>query len=156
MMVSELGTAGLSVVLVNVCARADERTDARGGKKRRADQVPAGVLDGLELVLVDKRPYKVGDVDAGVELEVELNVVGGVVLEVVDVAVGELIGQLEDVVAGPEGEDGVEDRDGATAGGESEKVRVAIGGEARVCGAGELLGLERGVSVDPGGSQGVG
>ena len=128
----------------------------RRGRERRAYQVPAGVLDGLELVLVDKRPYKVGDVEARVELEVELNVVGGVVLEVVDVAIGELIGQLEEVVTGTEGEDGVEDGDGAAAGRESEKVRVAIGSEARVRGAGELLGVERSVSIDPGESQGVG
>jgi len=95
-------------------------------------EIPAVVLDSGELGLVYDCPDKVGECCGSVwiEEEVEGDTVTRVVTEVVKLPEG-LEEQLERVLPGNEGKDGVEGCQGASAGGEDEKVGWTIGDEAR-------------------------
>ena len=93
-------------------------------ERKRTDEIPASVLDGGELGLVDDGPYKVGGC-RGIEDQVEGEAVAGVVAEVVELPEG-LEEPVEGVLAGKEGKDSVEGGDGAPACGEDEKVGWAV------------------------------
>lgn len=122
-------------------------------ERKKTDEIPAIVLDGGELGLVDDGPYKVGECSGGdvVEEEVEGETVAGVVAEVVELPEG-LEEPVEGVLAGTEGQDGVEGGEGAPAGGEDEKVGWAIwdeagggGGCGKVAGEEGMEGVVEGV-----------
>lgn len=106
------------------------------GKKRRegkkTDEVPAVVLDGSELRLVDDGPYKVRESGGSVRIEekVKGDSVAGLVAKVVELPEG-VEEKLEGVLAGHKGDHGVEGGEGAPACGKDEKVGGPIGDEAR-------------------------
>lgn len=133
------GKEGCSVVRVNVCVEGEERERK---KRKKTDEIPAVVLYGGELGLVDDGAYKVWESSGGVGVEekVKGEVVAGVVAEVVELPEG-VEEELEGVLAGNEGEDGVEGGESTPASGEDEKVGVTIWDEAgRGCGGGKVAG----------------
>lgn len=107
------------------------RVRRKKGERKGTDEIPAIVLYGGELGLVDDGPYKVGESSGGVGIEEEVKgeVVARVVAEVIELPEG-MEEELDGVLAGDEGENGVEGSESASACGEDEKVGGTIWDEA--------------------------
>ena len=103
----------------------------RGKKKklrRLAHQIPPFFLDRIRLAPRDEGPHKLGHTRARVQLKVERHLVFGRVEEV-DEAPAELEGELEEIVARSEREDGVQGGDGRSTRGERKEIAVSVRGE---------------------------
>lgn len=141
------GSAGFSVVLGKVCRDVNKGCVRQGWATH---QVPPVVGDGQQLIFGDNGPDKTVVESIGGELEVELDVVGGAVLEI-DEGLACLEDPLDKIMTWPESEDGVEGGNVAAAGGVDEGVGVAVLDEAALgLWAGELLLVEGEMCGEPG------
>lgn len=83
-------------------------------RRLAAHEIPPFLLDRIRLAFCDEGPHKLGNGHGRVELKVEREFVSGSVEEV-DESPDELDGELEEIVARSEREDGVQRGDGVSA-----------------------------------------
>ena len=72
-----------------------------------AYEIPSRVLDRIGLFFCDESPHKVGNGPRCVQLEVQGDIIFGDIQQV-DEAPGDLVNELEEVMARSEREDGVQ------------------------------------------------